>query len=405
MWSSEETESSLKIKWDPPVRKNGALTGYKLNSSLSHTFSGILDKSWLPTLVLLSSSDSPEFYLKDLVPGSTYLVCVEAETSAGFGNAICDRFNTKDSVPDAPAGIWSSEQTEKSLKIQWDPPVHKNGALTGYKLNSSLYHTFNGVLDRSWRPNLVSVNSSDSPEFQLRSLVPGSTYLVCVEAETSAGYGNAICDNFSTKDAAPDAPASIWFSEETESSVKIQWDPPVRQNGALTGYKFLTLLASVWSSEQTHSSLKIKWHPPVRKNGALTGYKLNSSLTHTFNVIHEKSWLPKSIFLNTSDSPEFDLRNLIPGSTYSVCVEAETSAGFGNAICDDFHTKDSAQLFSLSHTFNGILAKSWAPKSDFLNSSDSPEYYLARSRSGVNVLGLCRGEDQCRIRKSNLREL
>ncbi|KAL1486774.1 hypothetical protein MTO96_008758 [Rhipicephalus appendiculatus] len=492
--SSEQTNSSLKIQWNPPVRKNGALTGYKLNSSLSHTYNGIPEKSRLPKVVLLNVSHSPEFHLQGLVPGSTYLVCVEAKTSAGFGNAICNNLSTKAAAPDAPADISSPEQTESSLKIQWNPPVRKNGVLTGYKLNSSLSHTFNGVLAKSWLPKSHLLNMSDSPEFYLRGLVPGSTYLVCVQAKSSAGFGDGVCGNFTTKISAPDAPANIWSSEQTESSIKVQWDPPVHKNGALTGYKlnssvshtfngipaksllpksdslnvsdspefylrglipgsaylvcvkartsagfgnaicdnFTTKVsapdapANIWLSEKTETSMKIKWDPPVRKNGALTGYKLNFSLSHTYNEILIKEWVRKSVLLNSSDSPEFCLQGLVPGSTYLVCVEAKTSAGFGNAICDNFSTETSAPdapatlrsseetedslriqwdppvrkngalsgyrlNSSLSHTFNGILAKSRAPKSDFLNSSDSPEYYLQDLDPGSNVLGLCRG--------------
>ncbi|KAL1486776.1 hypothetical protein MTO96_008760 [Rhipicephalus appendiculatus] len=491
IWSSEQTESSLKIQWDPPVRKNGALVGYKLNSSLSHTFNGILNKSWLPNLVSPNSSDSREFYFRRLVPGSTYLVCVEAETSAGFGNAICDHFTTKDSAPDAPASIWSSEQTESSIKIQWDPPVRKNGALTGYKLNTSLSHTFNDISETSRLRKLALLNSSDSPEFYLQDLVPGSTYLVCIEAETTAGFGDAICAKFSTRDSAPDAPASIWSSAQTENSITIHWDPPVLNNGALTGYKLNSSLshtfngilvetwipntvwlnasdtlefylqglipgstylvcveaetivgfgnatcdnfstkvsapdapASIWSSERTESSLKIQWEPPPRKNGALTGYKLNSSLSHTYNGVLEKSWLTKWVLINSSESVEFFLQDLVPGSTYLVCVEAKTSAGFGNATCDIFSTMDSAPdapasiwsseetesslkiqweppvhkngaltgyklNSSLSHTYNDALENSWVANWVSINSSDSPEFYLENLVPGSTYL-LC----------------
>ncbi|KAL3252845.1 hypothetical protein MRX96_054755 [Rhipicephalus microplus] len=116
---------------------------------------------------------------------SPYSITVEAET--------------KEKPPGAPASIWLSKQTECSLKVQWDPPARKNGALTSYKLNCSLSHTFNAMLDKSLLPMSVSLNSSDSREFYLGGLFPGSTYLICVEAATSAGFGNAICDNFSTK--------------------------------------------------------------------------------------------------------------------------------------------------------------------------------------------------------------
>ncbi|KAH6941665.1 hypothetical protein HPB50_021738 [Hyalomma asiaticum] len=71
--------------------------------------------------------------------------------------------------------------------------------------------------------------------------------------------------------------------------------------------------------------------------------KLNSSLSHTYNVMLTESWTSKSVLLNSSDSLEFYLRGLFPGSTYLVCVQAKTSAGFGNATCKNFSTKASSE--------------------------------------------------------------
>ncbi|KAH8035890.1 hypothetical protein HPB51_010642 [Rhipicephalus microplus] len=103
-----------------------------LNFSLSHTFNAMLDKSLLPMSVSLNSSDSREFYLGGLFPGSTYLICVEAATSAGFGNAICENFSTKASVPEVQIGPQVGAVVHNEVSITLYPVNFVKGPITSY---------------------------------------------------------------------------------------------------------------------------------------------------------------------------------------------------------------------------------------------------------------------------------
>ncbi|XP_077549587.1 uncharacterized protein LOC144162800 [Haemaphysalis longicornis] len=305
---AERKEHSLKIKWDSPVQKNGALTGYKANLSLVHSFNDILPHLWPSESISLEASDHREVYFKNLSPGSTYLVCIEASTNAGFGGAVCQNFSTKASTSESPHNFRSTMQTEYSLRIRWDRPHRANGAIIGYMVNSCLVHTFNDVPEKSWCPNVVVQNVSATTEVYLRDLFPGSTYLVCAQANTIAGFGEAAFDNFTTKASVPGAPESLRTAEKTEYSLKVMWDPP-RQ-----------------------------------KNGDLKSYKVNASLIHTFNDTLLDARFSTSATLDASDAPIISLPDLFPGSTYRVCVQASTIAGVGEAVCKNFSTKASVPV-------------------------------------------------------------
>ncbi|XP_077549602.1 phosphatidylinositol phosphatase PTPRQ-like [Haemaphysalis longicornis] len=473
------TEKSLIIMWDPPLESNGPLTSYQVNLTLSHTFNDMRAASWLPKIVLIQASDAAHYHFKDLTPASTYQVCVQASTIFGFGEAVCDNYSTKASVPEAPRNIRLAEKDEHSLKIEWDHPLQQNGALTGYKANSSLAHTFNKVLPDAWSPQSAALDVSDEPEVYLRDLPPGSTYFVCIQASTTAGFGEAACQNFSTTISVPDSPQNLRSTEQMEESINIDWDPPHQPNGVVDDYRInLTLMHTFndvpaeswepWSfvmgdsnttefsikdltpgstyevciqastsagfgepvcknfssktsvpeapenitlAERKEHSLRIKWDSPVQKNGALTGYKANLSLVHSFNNILPHLWPSESLSLEASDNREVYFENLSPASTYLVCIEASTNAGFGEAACQNFSTKastsesphnfrstmqteDSLRIqwdrphrangaiigymvnSCLVHTFNDVPEKSWCPNVVVHNVSTTTEVYL-----------------------------
>ncbi|XP_077549684.1 tyrosine-protein phosphatase Lar-like [Haemaphysalis longicornis] len=307
----EVTEDSMKIQWDAPPQKNGALTGYLVNSTLAKTHNAPQDELWPTVSVVVNSSEETAFYLANLSPGSTYLVCVQASTSAGVGEAICKNFSTIVSVPGAPERLRSSKEAEHSLEIQWDSPSQRNGELRSYRVNSTLTHTFNDLPVEALSPKSVVVDAYENTSCVLRDLSAGSTYLVCIQASTDTGFGKATCENFSTNIAVPGAPERIRTAEKTEHSLTVVWDPP-RQ-----------------------------------KNGALKSYKVNASLAHTFNDTLLDSWSPTSIVVNASDVQDITLQDLFPASTFLICVQASTIAGFGEAVCENLSTKASAPILQL----------------------------------------------------------
>ncbi|KAL1420290.1 hypothetical protein MTO96_024381 [Rhipicephalus appendiculatus] len=186
----------------------------------------------------------PCFTIDELEVNTTYYFSVCAKN---FGTdyspySVELEVETREMVPDPPASIRSAEQTEDSLKIQWDPPASKHGVLRGYKLNASLSHTFNAMLENSWIPEPVLLNSSDPQEYYLRGLFPGSTYLVCVQAKTSAGFGNATCKNFSTKASIPEVQVEPEVGPIVNNTVRVVLHPVKFTKGPITGYYLLIVL-------------------------------------------------------------------------------------------------------------------------------------------------------------------
>ncbi|XP_077549267.1 receptor-type tyrosine-protein phosphatase kappa-like isoform X2 [Haemaphysalis longicornis] len=239
--SSGKTEDSLKIEWQPPMRRNGKLLQYKVHLRIAHTFNAKLTESWKPNPTTLDATESTEFDLQDLFPGSTYEVCIKASTSAGFGEASCGNFSTKASAPGPPVNLTSSGKTEDSLKIEWQPPMRRNGKLLQYKVHLRIAHTFNAKLTESWKPNPTTLDATESTEFDLQDLFPGSTYEVCIKASTSAGFGEASCGNFSTKASAPVVQMVPSVVKNINNTVSIVLTPVDSVGGPITGYFLLVV--------------------------------------------------------------------------------------------------------------------------------------------------------------------
>ncbi|XP_075731910.1 receptor-type tyrosine-protein phosphatase T-like isoform X2 [Rhipicephalus microplus] len=235
---------SILLKWKTPYPPTGVLENYKLKHY------NVKRRDQLTEAVITHSvcytrnrEPRPCYTIGELEVNATYYFSVSAKNiDTDYSPYSVElEVETREMVPEAPASIRSTEQTEDSMKIQWDPPASKNGVLRGYKLNASLTHTFNAILEKSWFPKSVLLNSSDPQEFYLRGLFPGSTYLVCVQAKTSAGFGNATCDNFSTKASIPEVQVEPKVGAIVNNTVRVVLHPVNFMKGPITGYYLVVL--------------------------------------------------------------------------------------------------------------------------------------------------------------------
>ncbi|XP_050023209.1 receptor-type tyrosine-protein phosphatase T-like [Dermacentor andersoni] len=240
----QPSQDSVSLMWKAPYPPAGTLEHYQLKYWNVRNRHDITETVIAHTQCFTRNREPRHcFTVRELAPDVVYHFSVRAKNIGTEYSPYSEEVEveTREMAPEPPASIRSSEQTEDSLKIQWDPPVRKNGVLRGYKLNSSLSHTFNAMLAKSWYPKSVLLNSSDSPEFYLRGLFPGSTYLVCVQARTSAGFGNAICDNFSTKASTPEVQVEPRVGAIVNNTVSIMLYPVHFMKGPITGYYLVVL--------------------------------------------------------------------------------------------------------------------------------------------------------------------
>ncbi|KAL3199823.1 hypothetical protein MRX96_043749 [Rhipicephalus microplus] len=347
------------VSWGPPEQKNGVIRSYQVVyrplARRVQRCAALND----PATTVMVSPIRRSVTLTPLHPYTKYHFSVAALTIK-YGPEMNATFDTDQAIPEgAPTKLNYTNTSRNTNVLTWAevPCEQRNGPITSYYVVTDS--------EDPWETELLEKTVSWT-SITYQNLLPYTQYRAKVYAENGAGRSPLFASiNFKTPPAPPHEPlgldvcytrnreprpcytigelevnATYYFSVSAKN-IDTDYSPYSVELEVETREMVPEAPASIRSTEQTEDSMKIQWDPPASKNGVLRGYKLNASLTHTFNAILEKSWFPKSVLLNSSDPQEFYLRGLFPGSTYLVCVQAKTSAGFGNATCDNFSTKAS----------------------------------------------------------------
>jgi hypothetical protein len=91
------------------------------------------------------------------------------------------------------------------------------------------------------KEQILKTNSS---EMTLTNLEMSTNYFVCLALETDSGCPQSLidcqkCDNVQTIEEIPFPPSNVQISEETEQSLKVAWNKPVRKSGNISSYIIL----------------------------------------------------------------------------------------------------------------------------------------------------------------------
>ncbi|KAK1169211.1 hypothetical protein AOXY_G10174 [Acipenser oxyrinchus oxyrinchus] len=276
---------------------------------------------------VLTYSDSPEFLLNTLIPGSTYSIKVAAENSAGsglFSSSIL--FKTAESVPGLVTNLTASAYNHTTVKVTWFLPRRPNGLITKFLIN--VKHARSGQLERIFEINAEEIMKGTLPN--------------CLD---DAEFYSRSTPSPATSSASP--PETSTFSSMTASALPAQfsWTKPitliVEQLKSYTAYVFEVsaftnegegLIASYmvrmpesvpedppqsiakWNI--TSKSFTISWDPPTVQTGK-------------FNYRIELYGPSGHIFDNSTRDLKFTYSGLTPYTTYTVFVGAETFAGPG----------------------------------------------------------------------------
>ncbi|XP_064476701.1 receptor-type tyrosine-protein phosphatase kappa-like [Ornithodoros turicata] len=130
--ATDRTEHSIRVEWKEPLRKNGVIKQYRLNTSLVHSYDVELLNASRPNSAVLWNTSVLWYDLKPLFPGCTYGVCVEASTSAGFGLPECREVTTKASVPVVEAEPSLERIVNNTVHLKLSPITFKNGPISNY---------------------------------------------------------------------------------------------------------------------------------------------------------------------------------------------------------------------------------------------------------------------------------
>ncbi|XP_043943373.1 neuronal cell adhesion molecule isoform X10 [Protopterus annectens] len=184
-----------KIHWEPvpPKTVRGYLEGYRVHywkeASTSETtkWHGRKDS-------LMFSANKTHGMLPGLEPFSLYKVNVRAVSGKGEGPASPDvALHTPEGVPSAPSFLKFTNPMLDSLTLEWGPPDHNNGILTGYILK---YQPLNSTHELG---PLVEISIPDNrTSLILRNLSYSTRYKFYFYALTSVGAGSQITDEAAT---------------------------------------------------------------------------------------------------------------------------------------------------------------------------------------------------------------
>ncbi|CAJ0928564.1 unnamed protein product [Ranitomeya imitator] len=122
-----------------------------------------------------------------LIPYSNYKLYMVAVNGRGDGpKSDIKEFTTPEGVPSQPKNFRFSEPNREAIFLDWSPPEHPNGNLTGYGLR---YQAFNG--SRFSRP-VVEIMSPNQTKFTITRTDPISRYRITLSARTQVGPGEAV---------------------------------------------------------------------------------------------------------------------------------------------------------------------------------------------------------------------
>ncbi|XP_029847105.3 receptor-type tyrosine-protein phosphatase epsilon [Ixodes scapularis] len=282
------TSVTATVYWSPPDCRttNGVVQGYQLRLSS--------DAPWV-TEELINTTKDIGFSMTHLVPFTSYRLGVAAVNSAGKGPEATLDFETLPGVPPAPGNLTAYSTGRDFIAITWWAPYPPAGLPEFYKVfyKTTSETTFQGQFMET---PTSSVCESDVRQGRqcavVRKLVPNTVYQVFVVAKNEgvddwSDRSNTVVAE--TKETVPDPPSQLVQDSREESSLTVSWKEPMISHGIITGYR--VMLAGQYADPEQKESVEVG---PEARN-------------HSF------------LFLK-------------PGSSFTVTVEAKTSAGYGKPI-------------------------------------------------------------------------
>uniref|UniRef100_A0A671PJV7 Myomesin-2-like n=1 Tax=Sinocyclocheilus anshuiensis TaxID=1608454 RepID=A0A671PJV7_9TELE len=222
--ASRNTKTSAFVQWEAPKHANN-LMGYYVDACL------VGSKKWFPC------NHRPykhtRFVVHGLVPGDTYVFRVQAVNAYGLSEESQESaplfIDAALSTPSAPYGISLLNCNGSSMTLAWKRPKNTGGSkITSYYLDKREA----GSVD--WK--------EVSPNPAVENLTSGVFYEFKVQAANLAGVGLPsepskafACEAWTMAEPGPAHDISFW--EVRDTSVLVQWKPPVYSGDCpITGY-------------------------------------------------------------------------------------------------------------------------------------------------------------------------
>ncbi|XP_035226533.1 Down syndrome cell adhesion molecule homolog [Stegodyphus dumicola] len=213
----EQTWSqSATVRWNVPYGGNSPITSFVVQYWRDAGAPHRLEEEKV-------SASQTFTMLKDLQPGTSYVVRVLAENDVGRGNpSESQQFLTKEAEPSAPpTDVTVEARGAGTLRVKWKTPPRDqwNGQLKGYYIGYQIASS-----SEPYSFKTVEFSKQGEEEYRLTNLQRATEYRVIVQAFNSAGSGPASQDVVAkTSDTDPPSPPFLWVDFQSRSSIGLKW--------------------------------------------------------------------------------------------------------------------------------------------------------------------------------------
>lgn len=272
----DDATASATLTWQPPTSTGGsAITGYRVGRDGTDSAG---QGPWSGPV----SATTTSFRFTRLVPGTTYVLSVQAVNA--MGRSVAASVPVVLGVPAAPTAVAATKSdSAKTATVTWGAPTSTGGAaITGYRVSRD-------GTDSTGKGPYTATVAATVRSLTFTSLVAGRTYALTVVAVNARGAGDPATRSV-TMASAPSAPGAVVASSGTSTTGTLSWTAPTSTGGsAITGYRV--------GRDGTDSTGKGPWSGPV------------ATTVRTFTFT-----------------------NLVPGRTYALSVSAVNAAGTGTTV-------------------------------------------------------------------------
>ncbi|XP_076361772.1 cell adhesion molecule Dscam1-like isoform X3 [Tachypleus tridentatus] len=220
---------SSSITWLVPYSGNSPISNYIVQYWRDHKRTRRLNEKTVP-------SSQTFAMIKNLQPGTSYIVTIIAENSVGKSlPSDPAMLTTGEEEPDAPPmDISVHAKGTNTITVMWKAPPHENwnGQLKGYYVGYR-------VIDLSETYSYETEQFSPNLEHDhfLTNLMKGTKYGIIVKAFNAAGTGPPTQEILvSTLDGDLPASPKLYVQSTTRSTVTLKWDVDSPSHASVTGY-------------------------------------------------------------------------------------------------------------------------------------------------------------------------
>uniref|UniRef100_A0A667Y950 Neural cell adhesion molecule L1 n=1 Tax=Myripristis murdjan TaxID=586833 RepID=A0A667Y950_9TELE len=279
-----------------------------------------------------------------------YEIKVQAVNDYGSGPEpeVVTGYSGEDQPLTAPENVQVMVHNSTIAEVHWEPVPTSSvrGKLLGYNVYFQRERSLTETEVDPEQKEQVLTFSGNRSEGRLPGLQPYSLYNLCVKVFNSKGEGPpSTSKNFETPEGVPGPPSFLNIVNPNMDSLTLEWGPPLKNNGRLTGY---TLKYQPVNTTSELGPMKVMTFPANETSVILIELKSNTlykfylsantikgsgpNITDESFTVMDTSEFSVHLHLHSSHlelvngSHSYLLKGLKPGTSYRARVVARDQA-------------------------------------------------------------------------------